>query len=242
MMWILVFVFALLSIVFLMGKGGFLIAGYNTASEEEKAQYDEKKLCRVMGIGMTVITISLIIASLYDEKAAVIMIGGIVVGMIIILMGTNIFCKNKDIKGVPAVTNVNKIRKWISWGITCVVGIIVLIVLFTGDVTVVMKGDSLTAKAFLTASTTVNVTDIESVKYYKNLDVGSREMGTGTFKITAGSFKNDELGDYQLYSYTNCKEYIVLTTKDGYIVVNDSDAKKTEQLYSKIQEKVKEHS
>ena len=41
--------FVVLGIVFLCGKGGFLIAGYNTASPEEKAQYDEKALCRAMG-------------------------------------------------------------------------------------------------------------------------------------------------------------------------------------------------
>lgn len=31
------------------GRGGWSIAGYNTASTEEKAQFDEKKLCRLMG-------------------------------------------------------------------------------------------------------------------------------------------------------------------------------------------------
>ena len=44
--------FVVLGIVFLCGKVGFLIAGYNTAGLEEKAQYDEKALCRAMGILM----------------------------------------------------------------------------------------------------------------------------------------------------------------------------------------------
>ena len=35
-----------LGLVFSKGKGAFLIAGYNTASREEKAKYDEKALCR----------------------------------------------------------------------------------------------------------------------------------------------------------------------------------------------------
>lgn len=39
-------IFLVLGTVFAFGKGAFLIAGYNTASAEEKAQYDEKKLCR----------------------------------------------------------------------------------------------------------------------------------------------------------------------------------------------------
>lgn len=45
-----------ISIVLLCGRGSWLIAGYNTASEEEKRQYDTKKLCRSMGLTMLVIT------------------------------------------------------------------------------------------------------------------------------------------------------------------------------------------
>lgn len=37
------------------GKGSFLIAGYNTMSEAEKAKFDEKKLCRAMGIFLFVL-------------------------------------------------------------------------------------------------------------------------------------------------------------------------------------------
>lgn len=40
--------FVLLGIVFARGKGAGLISGYNTASPEEKAKYDEKKLLRLM--------------------------------------------------------------------------------------------------------------------------------------------------------------------------------------------------
>lgn len=41
--------FILLGIVFLRGKGSFLIAGHNTLPPEEKAKIDEKKLTRFMG-------------------------------------------------------------------------------------------------------------------------------------------------------------------------------------------------
>ena len=40
---------AILGIVFLCGKGAMLIAGYNTSSAEERAEMDEKQLCRFMG-------------------------------------------------------------------------------------------------------------------------------------------------------------------------------------------------
>ncbi len=40
--------FVLLGIVFAAEKGTGLIAGYNTASAEEKENYDKKKLCKAM--------------------------------------------------------------------------------------------------------------------------------------------------------------------------------------------------
>ena len=38
-----------LSVVLLMGKGAWLIAGYNTLSKEEKAKYDSVALCKFFG-------------------------------------------------------------------------------------------------------------------------------------------------------------------------------------------------
>ena len=40
--------FLVLGIVFALGKGTSLIAGYNTASEYEKSKTNEKALCRAM--------------------------------------------------------------------------------------------------------------------------------------------------------------------------------------------------
>lgn len=43
--WIVFAIFAVLSIILLSGHGSWFISGYNTASNEEKEKYDEKKLC-----------------------------------------------------------------------------------------------------------------------------------------------------------------------------------------------------
>ena len=47
--------FIVLGIVFASGKGADLIAGYNTASPEEKAKIDEKKLLKAMSVFMFVL-------------------------------------------------------------------------------------------------------------------------------------------------------------------------------------------
>ena len=60
-------IFAVFSIVLISGHGSWLISGYNTASKEEKAKYNEKKLCRTMGIGMSVIAILLLIMGVFEN-------------------------------------------------------------------------------------------------------------------------------------------------------------------------------
>ena len=65
--WIVFVIFAVLSIILLSGHGSWFISGYNTASKEEKEKYDEKKLCRTMGLGMSIIAILRLTMGLLDN-------------------------------------------------------------------------------------------------------------------------------------------------------------------------------
>lgn len=56
-------VFLTISIFLFFGKGSWLIAGYNTASAEEKARYNKKKLCRAVGAITLIIALLLYIMS-----------------------------------------------------------------------------------------------------------------------------------------------------------------------------------
>lgn len=47
--------FVILAISFFTGHGSRLIAGYNVMKKDEKANYDEKKLCRGMGFLMLIV-------------------------------------------------------------------------------------------------------------------------------------------------------------------------------------------
>ena len=60
-------ILAVLSIVLISGHGSWFISGYNTAAKEEKAKYDEKKLCRTMGIGMSVLAILILTMGLFEN-------------------------------------------------------------------------------------------------------------------------------------------------------------------------------
>ncbi|MBP2032601.1 hypothetical protein J2Z42_001275 [Clostridium algifaecis] len=79
--------FIILGVVFSLGKGSFLIAGYNTSSKEEKAKYDEKALCKFMGKSMFVFAFSIFLFGLSDLiKQPIIFVIGL-----ILLLATVIF-------------------------------------------------------------------------------------------------------------------------------------------------------
>ncbi len=100
--WILWVVFgflAILSIIFLTGHGADFIAGYNTASKEEKEKYDTKKLCRVMGIGMSIIAILIVIMAIGETVLpsffVFIFIALVLIDIVVIIILANNFCKKK---------------------------------------------------------------------------------------------------------------------------------------------------
>jgi cell division protein FtsW (lipid II flippase) len=99
--WVVVGLLAVLSIVLLMEKGSFMIAGYNTASKQEKEKYDVKKLCRVLGAGLGIITIISVIYLYYEYNLPsciqwLIPWGYFIVIVAIIVLGNTICKKNKE--------------------------------------------------------------------------------------------------------------------------------------------------
>ena len=95
--WIIFGIFTVLSIVLLSGHGSWFISGYNTASKEEKEKYDEKKLCRTMGVGMSIIAILALIMGLLENILPAffvyIALGIIVVDVVVIIILENTLCK-----------------------------------------------------------------------------------------------------------------------------------------------------
>lgn len=59
-------IFTIFAIILSKGKGASLLAGYNTMSEEEKAQYDETALCKFMGKIMFGFSFSILLFALSE--------------------------------------------------------------------------------------------------------------------------------------------------------------------------------
>lgn len=96
-LWLVFALFAVLSIVLLSGHGENLIAGYNTASQEEKDKYDSKKLCRVIGGGMAVIAVMLLVFALLIASLPTwfifVFVSVVIVDCIVMIVLANTKCK-----------------------------------------------------------------------------------------------------------------------------------------------------
>ena len=88
-----------ISLMLLLGKGSFLIAGYNTAPEKEKRKYNEKKLCRTTGVYLALITVLVLGAEILGENMPdwylVLTMGIVFIGLIPFLLYANLGCRIK---------------------------------------------------------------------------------------------------------------------------------------------------
>ncbi len=212
----------LLSVALFYGKGAFLIAGYNTMSEKEKAKVDTRKLTRIFAVIVFIAAITFLMAafgSRYTGYAAIILmaftLGFIVFGQRYIL--NDIGKREYDHKS-------HTLYKVIGLFIIIAVVIATYRLLFTGEIKITIKEDAI---VFAGGSYDMSVNTAKIDAYYINDDVdhGRKTNGFDNMKIRAGHFANDEFGNYYLYAYTECEAYLVMKCGKIYIVYGDTLAK-----------------
>ena len=81
-----------MGIVILLGKGDMLISGYNTASPEERAQYNIRRLRLVMGIGIIAVAGVVLLDAFLNLKWLI--IATVVPISILIVILSNTWAKN----------------------------------------------------------------------------------------------------------------------------------------------------
>ncbi|MFA9376069.1 MAG: DUF3784 domain-containing protein [Lachnotalea sp.] len=248
-MWFMVILFGIITVTLLSGKGGFLIAGYNLASKEEKAKYNEKKLSRVMGGCTGVIMIMFVIIAIFKDQFldnfSWLLLTIIIMDVIVTMILANTICKSKqefisEIEDEREIAKSRSMKKY-TWVFTIMIFCVVGALLVTGNVTVQLKEDMIEINSSDWSDKTISYDEINSVSYTENITVGRRTNGIGSFKMQEGHFKNTQYGNYILYSYIKCKSYIVLETNSGMVVINAKDNHETKTLYEAIKQKVNEH-
>ena len=163
MKFIMPVIFLMISIFLLVGKGSFLIAGYNTASADEKAKYNEKKLCRIVGLGFFIITCGLFSLMMLETYGLYVMIGLFIIGMAIILIGSQYASLEHNTKKM-------KSSMIISILLTIVIGGFVIVVMFIGDIHIQYHDNSIQLSGTLVSSSEISYADITEVEFRENID------------------------------------------------------------------------
>ena len=70
-LWSLTAILSVWSLILLSGHGAASIAGYNTMTEDEKKTIDEKKLCFVMGISMSVCALTMLYMAVLNPNITI---------------------------------------------------------------------------------------------------------------------------------------------------------------------------
>jgi len=131
-----------------------------------------------------------------------------------------------------------KIAIKISAIIVPIILIGVAILMFSGDVDVRFGDTSFVIDATYWTDLEVDYSDVDTIEYRKDLDLGVRTYGFASARLTVGTFQNNAFGSYTLYAYTGAKEFVVLTSGTKTLVVGMGDVKDTQAIYHAIQEKI----
>ena len=122
--------------------------------------------------------------------------------------------------------------------ISIIVGAIILLaisVCFTGNIKMLWHTDSFTVEASYNEDLVIKYSDIESVEFRENAELGERVIGFGTPRLSVGLFHNKEFGNYTRYTYTQCDACVVLTLKDNKtVVLSRPDTAQTQGIYEEI--------
>ncbi len=114
----------------------------------------------------------------------------------------------------------------------------VLVVMFTGNIQYEFTEYSLRIDPTYGKFSAVGYEFVNSVELRDDFDIGVRNYGFNSAKLSIGNFKNDEFGSYTLYAYTACDSAVVIKSGEQVLVITGQDAAQTQALYYTLKEKI----
>ena len=137
-------------------------------------------------------------------------------------------------------TLVSKKDKIIGIVVTIVITILLIgvgILMFTGDVTATAGERALEIKATYYDDLSLEYDKIDSVEY-REVNIGARQIGFGSPRLSLGIFKNEEFGSYTLYSYTGVSSHIVIKSGDRTLVIGLENEDENRLLFKVLEQKI----
>jgi len=133
-----------------------------------------------------------------------------------------------------AVVPTSRGMKILAAVMLALIAVLVVTVLFTGDVEIEFGAESFTVDADFWSPMTVAYTEIRDIEYRDSFDAGIRMFGLGSARLLAGAFENEEFGSYTLYAYTACNAVTVIEIDERTLVISGRDAAETRGIYETI--------
>lgn len=130
-------------------------------------------------------------------------------------------------------------------GIVCFVFAVMVIgavgiIMTTGNVDAYMEEEYLDITSTYYEGVKLEYDEMDSIRFRESDDLGEREFGFGSPRLSLGTFKSDELGSYTLYSYTQNKSHIVIDMGKEIYVLGLKTAEETKELYDRLVDKLAE--
>ena len=132
----------------------------------------------------------------------------------------------------------DKVALWISAICVPLILVFVVIVMVVGDVNVEFGAESFTVNASFSETLTIRYDEVDSVEYREKADIGQREMGFGSPRLSTGVFQNKEFGRYTLYAYTNGEGCVVLRKGEDVLVIALKTAEENKAIYEQLKAKI----
>ena len=185
----------------------------------------------------------MVASALLPIKATVaVMIAMIAVGVIVPTVYSYTIYKKHRAEGVQYEPVFNKKGEktgiWITAIMVPLILIGVTVLMVTGDIEVTCGETEFQIVASYMDDLTVSYADVDSVEYRATFNVGAREMGFGSPRLSMGTFRNDEFGRYTLYAYSQGEGAVVLKKEGKALVIIAETAEETKAIYDVIAAKV----
>lgn len=122
--------------------------------------------------------------------------------------------------------------------ISAVLGVLlaaaVVLLLFTGNVSVAFGADSFQIQASYWPDLEIDYAAVDALTYRDDCPAGVRVGGFGSFRLSLGSFRNDEFGNYTRYAYTACPACVAVEVDGRILALNGRDEAATRRIYEEL--------
>ena len=240
------------------GKGAFLIAGYNTLSDADKARYDERALCRFTGWIVVAVAISLVLIligisfdSVWLSIAGIVLLMGTTLYAIIYTNTGNHFIKEdyrqETTPNTGGFGNANKRTSRIVVVSALIISIATIlgtgVMMFQGmeEPVVSVSDGSLHIDSMYGLS--VDLADITAVSLLESTlhDLAREDAiktnGFALGQTYKGNFKSESLGEVLLFVQADSSPTLLIERTSGKdIYLSFSDSATTEQIYQSLLE------